>query len=123
MNARLFYQGAKENPVKIRPLAAVLGAATVLSCLNVAAFAQKPTSGATAPSNRPATTAAKSPSTAAKRKPLPARDPKTGRFIKSGVASSSGAAASAARKTPLRDPKTGRFMKSTNSGAGNKAKP
>lgn len=48
-------------------------------------------------------------------KKMPARDPKTGKFIKAtpAPAGKKGGAATGAKKLPPRDPKTGRFMKAS----------
>ncbi len=62
----------------IRCLSRAAAFSAALSCLSAVAFAQTPT---TTP--RPATiTVAKNRSTRATKKSLPARDPKTGRFLK-----------------------------------------
>jgi hypothetical protein len=49
-------------------------------------------------------------------KKMPARDPKTGKFVKGGGKMGE-AKAKPAKKTPPRDPKTGRFMKAGGAGA------
>jgi hypothetical protein len=91
----------------------------VLLCVAGSAFAQAPKkahkmTAKTASKKMPARDAKtgrfiKSAKTTSKTgKKLPARDAKTGRFIKSGGKKSG----KSAKKMPARDPKTGRFIKS-----------
>lgn len=105
----------------IRRLSRAAAFGATLACLSAAAaaFAQSPPI-----TPKPATTAAKSQSARATKKPLPARDPRTGRFLKSNqggqpttTAAKSQSSRAMKKPAPARDPKTGRFLKS------NKAKP
>ena len=91
----------------------VIAAFAAFSCLaGASAFAQGTTTGAK-PKTPPTTTSA------AKKK-MPARDPKTGRYMKttphtpamSGKKGGSTSTTKSTKKMPARDPKTGRFIKS-----------
>jgi len=88
--------------MKFRNLIALI---VILTCLPLSLLAQGSASK-NSPARDPKTgrfikKTSVSAKTGAKKK-LPARDPKTGRFIKSGAT---------AKKGPARDPKTGRFIK------------
>src|SRR5689334_7951626 len=90
--------------VKRNFLTIIVAALTVVS-LSGGVFAQQ---------KAPATPAAP---VVKKTKKMPARDPKTGKFIKSGTAAKAPVTTVAKPKTkkalPPRDPKTGKFMKKT----------
>ena len=75
---------------------AAVASAVVATFCAVTAFAQAP--APTAPKTAAATA----------KKTTPARDPKTGQFVKKGAATPT---AKTAKTTPARDPKTGQFIK------------
>ena len=95
--------------MKLRTLFALL---LVMMFLPVGLLAQKTAGAKSGPARDPKTgrfikkTAEPGKTTTKKKKKLPPRDPKTGRFIKA-----SGAPTGGAKKGPARDPKTGRFIK------------